>query len=101
MDISDVESCELNVEEPIDEAGGADFHDIDDPEADVDESEVGKLAVQLANQLVQFQGCCHNCHGHSSREHADEQEPHRGLQTFLGESKDEALFGCSDVLGSN
>jgi hypothetical protein len=101
MDISDIESCELNVYEPVQEVEDAEFPDFDDQLPDVDQSEVEKLAVRLANQLVQFQGCCRDCHEHFNREHADEHETHYGLQTFLSESKDEALSGCPDVLGSN
>jgi len=101
MDISDIESCELNVYEPVQEVEDAEFPDFDDQLPDVDQLEVEKLAVRLANQLVQFQGCCRDCHEHFNREHADEHETHYGLQTFLSESKDEALSGCPDVLGSN
>jgi len=106
MVTSEIESCELNVYEPI-----QDFQDIDDLVPDVGQSddlvpgvgqsEVDKLAIQLTNQLVQFQGCCSDCHEHFNREHADEHELDYGLQTFLSESKDEALSGCPDVLGSN
>ena len=98
MDISDVESCELNVNEPIGEVEGADFPDIDDLVPDVGQSEVEKLATRLTNQLVQFQGCCRDCHERSNGEHADEHETHYGLQAFLD---DEALSGCPDVLGSS
>jgi hypothetical protein len=101
MDISEVESCELHVQEPVQEVEDADFPDIDDLLPDVDQSEVEKLATRLTNQLVQFQGCCRDCHEHFNREHADEYETHYSLQTFLSESKDQALSGCPDVLGSN
>ncbi|KAH8749826.1 hypothetical protein BGZ57DRAFT_945613 [Hyaloscypha finlandica] len=70
MDISEVESCELHVQEPVQE--DADFPDIDDLLPDVDQSEVEKLAIRLTNQL-----------------------------NFLGESENEALSGCPDILGSN
>jgi hypothetical protein len=79
----------------------ADFQDIDDLVPDMDQSEVEILAIQLTNQLVQFQGCCRDCHEHFNGEHADEYETHYGLQTFLSRSDDEALPGCPDVLGSN
>ena len=49
IDISDVESCELNVNEPIGEVEGADFPDIDDLVPDVGQSEVEKLATRLTN----------------------------------------------------
>jgi Fe-S cluster biogenesis protein NfuA len=62
MDISDVESCELNVNELIEEVEDAGFQDIDDLVPDVGQSEIEKLAVRLTNQLVQFQGCCRDCH---------------------------------------
>jgi hypothetical protein len=53
-DISEVESCELNVQEPIEEVEDAEFPDIDDLLPDVDQLEVEKLAVRLTNQLVRF-----------------------------------------------
>ncbi|KAH9203049.1 hypothetical protein DL95DRAFT_509177, partial [Leptodontidium sp. 2 PMI_412] len=88
-------------QDPMQEGEDAGVQDIDDLGPDVDESEVGKLAVRLADQLIQFHGCCRDCHEHSNREHVDEHELHRGLQTFLDESEDEALSSCPDVLGSN
>ena len=54
MDISEVESCELHVQEPVQEVEDADFPDIDDLLPDVDQSEVEKLAFRLTNQLVRF-----------------------------------------------
>ena len=54
MDISEPETEELDIEEPVIEQENVDFPDIDDLVPDVDESEVGKLAVRLANQLIQF-----------------------------------------------
>lgn len=101
MDISEPETEEPDIGEPVIERENVDVLDIDDQVLDVDESEVGKLAVRLANQLIQFQGYCRDCHAHSNREHADEHELHRGLQTFLDESEEEALSSYPDVLGSN
>ena len=49
MDISDVESCELNVNELIKEVEGADFLDINDLVAVIGQSEVEKLATRLTN----------------------------------------------------
>jgi hypothetical protein len=43
MDISDMESCELNVDKPIKEAEDADFRDIDDLVPNIGQSEVEKL----------------------------------------------------------
>jgi len=54
INISNVESCELNVEMLIKKIGDIDFYNINDLKADVNESKVEKLAIQLANQLVQF-----------------------------------------------
>jgi hypothetical protein len=100
MDISDVEYCEINVQEPIQEVEDADFQDIDDFVLDEDESEVEKLAIRLTEQLVQFQGCCRDCHEDFNREHANEHEAHCSLQTFVSESTDRAS-GCPDVLSSS
>jgi hypothetical protein len=101
MVISEPESEEPDIREPIQEAEDADFQDIDDLVPGVGQSEVEKLAIRLTDQLVQFQGCCSNCHEHLDREYADEHETHYGLQTFLTESGDEALSGCPEILGSN
>jgi hypothetical protein len=79
----------------------ADFQDIDDLVPNVGQSEVEKLAIQLTNQLIQFQGFCSDCHKHFNREHANKHELHYGLQAFLSESKDKALSRCPDLLGSN
>ena len=49
MDISEVKSCELNIEEPIQEVEDADFQDIDDLVLDVGQLEVEKLAIRLTN----------------------------------------------------
>jgi len=38
----------------IKKIGDIDFYNINDLKADVNESKVEKLAIQLANQLVQF-----------------------------------------------
>jgi hypothetical protein len=100
MDISEIESCELHINKPIEEGEDADFPDIDDLVPDVGQSEVEKLAIRLTNQLVQFQGCCRDCHGRSNGEHADEHRTHYGLQAFLRRSEDGVLSGCPDVLGS-
>jgi hypothetical protein len=79
MDISEVESCELNIQEPIQQVDDSGFQDIDDLVLDIDQLDIEKLAIQLTNQLVQFQGCCRDCHKHSSQEHADEHTIHCSL----------------------
>ena len=79
----------------------ADFQDIDDLVPNVDQLEVEKLAIRLTNQLVQFQGCCRDCHEHFNREHANEHKSYCGLQTFVGETKDRELSGCPDILAFN
>jgi hypothetical protein len=99
IDISEAECCELNVEDLIQEGEDADVRDINDLEPDVAEPEVGKLAVRLTDQLMQFRGCCRDCRKHSNSEYADGYELHRGLQAFLNESEDEVLSSCPDVLG--
>jgi hypothetical protein len=107
MDISEIsepEPEELNVPAPAIEEEDAGFLDIDelvpDPEAG-DQSALEKLSIRLADQLIQFQGCCHDCHDQFNREHADEHETHCSLQTFLSESVDRALSGYPDVLSSS
>jgi hypothetical protein len=52
IDISDVESCELNVNEPIKEVEDAGFQDIDNVVPDIGQLEAEKLAIRLTNQLV-------------------------------------------------
>jgi hypothetical protein len=102
MDISEPESEEPDIREPIMEQDDEEFLDIDElvPDGEVgDQSEVEKLAVRLANQLVQFHGCCHDCHEHFNSEHAGEHETHSGLQTFVSEVVDGAS-NCPDVLSS-
>ena len=78
-----------------------DFQDIDDLVPNMDQLEVEKLAIRLTNQLVQFQGYCHDCYEHFNREHAYEHESHCSLQTFVGETKDRELSGCPDILAFN
>ena len=53
----------------------------------------------MANQLIQFQGCCYDCHEQFNEEHADKHETHCSLQTFVSKAADGAS-GCPDVLNS-
>ena len=79
MDISEVESCELNIQESIRQVEDADFQDIDNLVPNMDQLEVEKLAIRLTNQLVQFQGCCHDCYEYFNREHANKHKSHCSL----------------------
>ncbi|CCD44123.1 hypothetical protein BofuT4_P057030.1 [Botrytis cinerea T4] len=65
----------------------------------IDPSAVDKLSSQLANQLIQFQGCYDYCYEHSNREHFDKHETYCGLQTFVSKAIDGAS-GWLDVLNS-
>jgi hypothetical protein len=66
--------------------------------ADTEEGRrVTELGTRLADQLIQFHGCCRECHEQASREHEGRYEHHYSLQEFLSEAGD----CCPDVLGSD
>jgi hypothetical protein len=83
MDISDAES------------GPATY--TDDTVGDEEGRRIAELGTRLADQLIQFHGCCSECHEQASQEHEDRYEHHYSLQEFLSETRD----CCPDVLGSN
>lgn len=100
MDISEPESDELSIGDPPIEQTDAEFEDIDMLVLDIitsDPSAVEKLAVRLTDQLVQFQGCCHDCHNRSEMEHTGEQDTHFSLQDCVTDS---AAINCPQVLGT-
>ena len=90
MDISEPESEELG------------FRDIDDFASDTEAGElssVQKLGNRLADHLIQFQGCCRDCHEASEREDTVRYSNvmHYSLQDMIDHSRDSSL---PDVLGS-
>jgi hypothetical protein len=44
---------------------------------------VGHLARELAEQLLNFQGCCNECHQAAKRNHMEDTNEHIGLATYL------------------
>ena len=100
MDISEPDSDALSLEGPPIAQADDEFEDIDILVPDIiasDLSAVEKLAIQLTDQLLQFQGCCHDCHNRLKTEHADEHNIHCSLQGYVSES---ANINCPQVLGN-
>ena len=100
MDISEPESDELNIENPPIRQSDAEFEDIDMLVPDLisdDQSAVAKLAVRLADQLLEFHGCCNDCHNRSKMEHTSEHNTHTSLQDYVTDS---ATINCPQVLGT-
>ena len=66
MDISEPESDQLNLEDTTKEQTDEEFINIDILVPDIipdDQSVVRRLVVRLTDQLLQFQGYCHDCYG--------------------------------------
>lgn len=96
MDISESETQDLDVPvTPIGRNAHVEFQDIDELEPGADLSDIEKLSIRLVDQLLQFQGCCRDCHSDAAKTHADKHETHSSLQTFVSESRN-----CPDILGS-
>lgn len=57
---------------------------------------IEKLGMRLANQLVQFNGCCQECHSQAAQEHTAQHERHFSLPEFMSQAKDH----CPDILSS-
>jgi hypothetical protein len=108
MDLSEPEPYELIVQEPIEQIENEplqsmeddEFEDVDHSVPNVVDPKVEELAIRLTNQLLQFQGCCTDCHQQAGQEHRSEYETHCSLQTFVAMSKDPILSNCPDILGS-
>jgi hypothetical protein len=68
---------------------------------DIPNAEEGRriveLGTRLADQLIEFHGCCKECHEQASQEHAERYEQHYSMEEFLDETRD----CCPDVLSSN
>ena len=107
MDISDSELGEPNQDTPELEPGSdaeedAGFEDIDELVPDVEEGheeneDVERQTTRLVTQLLQFQGCCADCHRQVDQEHADDHETHCGLQTVVTKYAD-GIPGYPDIL---
>lgn len=108
MDISDSELCEpgqvVSSEpefEPVLE-DEPDFVDIDDlgPEIERDDHEgenTQRQATRLITQLIQFQGCCADCHRDADQEYDDGHETYSSLQEIVDQYAD-AIPGYPDML---
>ena len=59
------------------------------------------LSIRLANQLLQFHGCCQDCHNQINTEHQDQEEEHTGLQGYLDQVENDNTFNVPDVLSCN
>jgi hypothetical protein len=68
---------------------------------DIPNAEEGRriieLGTRLADQLIEFHGCCRECHEQASQEHEERYEQHYSLQELLSKARD----CCPDVLSSN
>ena len=88
MDISELDSDDLHFEDIL-------IQPADPLEGGLSLTE--KLGARLGDQLLQFHGCCRECHYQASQEHADKFERHYSLQEFIAEAGEQ----CPDVLSSN
>ena len=78
-----------------DEEGPSDVLWEPTPPPRVEESEeAGQLATALAEQLIQFQGCCRDCHRAARQSRVDSPHGKIGLVAYL----DSTVGLCPDVL---
>jgi hypothetical protein len=79
-----------------DEEGPSDVLWEPTPPPRVEESEeAGQLATALAEQLIQFQGCCGDCHQAAKQSRMDSPHEQIALAAYL----DSTVGLCPDVLG--
>ena len=81
-----------------DEEGPSDVFREPTPLAGIEESEesgAGHLATALAEQLIQFQGCCRDCHRAAKQSRMDSPHEQVALAAYL----DSTAGLCPDVLG--
>ncbi|KAH7394710.1 hypothetical protein BKA66DRAFT_410383, partial [Pyrenochaeta sp. MPI-SDFR-AT-0127] len=63
-----------------------------------DTRDIGRLERQLFSQLIQYRGCCDDCHVKSQCEHSERKMRHFGLKEYLNEIK--TAVDYPDVPGS-
>ncbi|KAJ9494699.1 hypothetical protein H2202_009775 [Exophiala xenobiotica] len=59
--------------------------------------QVKYVASRLADQLIQFPGCCDHCHTAAEGEHSASFDQHVGLAEYLDSMEEK----CPDILGMN